>query len=321
MMGRPVVAVTRRLPGGVERELAARFDLRQRAVDVEPDATDYAGWLREADGILCTVTDAFPEERLVALPRRTRILANFGAGVNHIDLDAAARAGVVVTNTPDQLTEATADLTVALMLATLRRAGEGERMLRAGAWRGWRPADFLGREVHGRSLGVVGFGRIGQAVARRAALGFGMPVQYVSRRPATVSIPGVRPAESLEAMLAEVEIVSIHVPATTATRHLFDEARLRRMRRGAWLINTARGSIVDEAALVRVLGDGHLAGAGLDVFEAEPAVHPGLLELPGVVLLPHMGSATEETREAMGYRALANLDAYFRGDPVLDRVV
>jgi len=324
MGGRPVVALTRRLPGGVERALAERFDLRLRESDDPPGADEYARWLREADGMLCAVTDSLPAELLEATPRRTRILANFGVGVNHIDLAAARRAGIAVTNTPDQLTEATADLTLGLILMTLRQLGEGERMLRAGSWRGWRPADLLGGEVHGRALGLVGFGRIGQAVARRAALGFGMPVHYVTRsRPVTPAVPavaGVTRAESLEAMLGAVDIVSLHVPATPDTHHLFDESRLRQMRPGAWLINTARGTIVDEVALVRVLADGHLAGAGLDVFEREPAIQPELLEQPGVVLLPHMGSATAETRAAMGWRALANLEAFFAGKPVLDPV-
>ena len=236
---------------------------------------------------------------------------------------AAARAArVVVTNTPDQLTEATADLTLGLMLMTLRRLGEGERRLRGGEWTGWGPTDFLGHDLHGKSLGLVGFGRIGQAVARRAALGFGMTVRFLTRtrRPASELPSFVVQSSSMDALLAESEILSLHLPATAESRHLIDEARLRQMPRGSWLINTARGTIVDEAALVTVLRDGHLAGAGLDVFEREPEVSAGLMTLPNVVLLPHMGSATVAAREAMGLRAVANLVAFFSGQPVLDPV-
>jgi lactate dehydrogenase-like 2-hydroxyacid dehydrogenase len=253
---------------------------------------------------------------------RTRILANFGVGVNHIALEAARQAGVVVTNTPDQLTDATADLTMGLMLMTLRRLGEGERRLRAGHWTGWGPTDFLGHDLHGRRLGLIGFGRIGQAVARRASLGFGMSVQFMTRsRWAAEDIPSfATQAESLESLLADAEVVSLHLPATAESHHLLSEERLRQMRRGAWLINTARGTVVDEAARVPVLDEGHLAGAGRDVFEQEPEVSAGLLNLPGVVLLPHMGSATVAAREAMGLRAVENLLAFFAGQPLLDPV-
>ncbi|MFN2317738.1 MAG: 2-hydroxyacid dehydrogenase [Gemmatimonadales bacterium] len=324
MQQRPVVAVTRRLPDPVLKALARSFTLRPPgAADPAPSAKDLASFLRECDAVVCTVTDPIGRETLEAGPVRTRILANFGAGVNHIDLDAARRAGITVTNTPDQLTDATADLTLALMLMTLRRLGEGERMLRAGQWTGWRPTDFLGHDLHGRRLGLVGFGRIGQAVARRAALGFGMRVTAVGRDgPPSAALPEyVEAAGSLDEMLAGVEIVSLHLPAGPDTRHLFDRERLARMRQGAWLINTARGSLVDEEALAEALANGHLAGAGLDVFEQEPQVHTRLLDLPGVVLLPHMGSATVAAREAMGMRAVANLEAFFAGSPVLDPVV
>jgi lactate dehydrogenase-like 2-hydroxyacid dehydrogenase len=324
MQQRPVVGVTRRLPEMVMEELARRFTVRTPAKEDTPTTPGVlAGLLRDCDAVLCTVTDAMGRETIEAGPVRTRILANFGAGVNHVDLDAARRAGMTVTNTPDQLTDATADLTMALMLMTLRRLGEGERRLRAGQWTGWRPTDFLGHDLHGRSLGLVGFGRIGQAVARRAALGFGMRVVAVGRHgPPGAALPEyVAPASALDEMLGDVEVVSLHLPASAETRHLFNRERLGRMRPGAWLINTARGSLVDEEALADAVATGHLAGAGLDVFEAEPQVHPRLLELPGVVLLPHMGSATVAAREAMGMRAVANLEAFFGGQPLLDPVV
>lgn len=324
MEQRPLVAVTRRLPDPVMKALARRFTLHRLSVDDAPPSPGaLAGLLRDCDAVLCTVTDAIGRETIEAGPVRTRILANFGAGINHIDVEAARRAGIAVTNTPDQLTEATADLTMALMLMTLRRLGEGERMLRAGQWGGWRPTDFLGQDLHGRSLGLVGFGRIGQAVARRAALGFGMRVVAVGRHgpPSAVLPEYVATARSLDEMLGDVEVVSLHLPASAETRHLFNRERLARMRPGAWLINTARGSLVDEEALAGAVSSGHLAGAGLDVFEEEPQVDLRLLELPGVVLLPHMGSATVATREAMGMRAVANLEAFFGGQPLLDPVV
>lgn len=324
MAQRPVVAVTRLLPASVLEVLAGRYTLRMPgAADPSPSGDAIARLLSECDAVVCTVTDPIGRETLEAGPVRTRILANFGAGVNHIDLAAARRVGITVTNTPDQLTEATADLTLALMLMTVRRLGEGERLLRAGRWTGWRPTDFLGHDLHGRSLGLVGFGRIGQAVARRAALGFGMQVIAAGRDgPPSAPLPGhVTAASSLDAMLGDAEVVSLHLPASPATRHLFGRDRLARMRQGAWLINTARGSLVDEEALADAVASGHLGGAGLDVFEREPQVHPRLLDLPGVVLLPHMGSATVAAREAMGMRAAANLDAFFAGMPLLDPVV
>lgn len=324
MQQRPVVAVTRRLPDAVMEVLARRFTLRTPAVDDAPLTPGVlAGLLRDCDAVLCTVTDAIGRETIEAGPVRTRILANFGAGTNHIDVGAARGAGIAVTNTPDQLTEATADLTMALMLMTLRRLGEGERMLRAGQWAGWRPTDFLGHDLHGRALGLVGFGRIGQAVARRAALGFGMRVVAVGRHgsPSAALPEYVAAARTLDEMLGDVEVVSLHVPASPDTWHLFNRERLARMRPGAWLINTARGSLVEEEALADAVATGHLAGAGLDVFEAEPQVHPRLLDLSGVVLLPHMGSATVAARQAMGMRAVANLEAFFGGRPLLDPVV
>lgn len=324
MVARPVIWQVRRLPPAVEAALDERFDVRRRDTDAEPSPGALAEMLRSGDGLLCSVADPLPAEVLEVAGRRARIVANFGAGVNHVDLAAARRQGIAVSNTPDQLSEATADLTLALILMTLRRAGEGERLLRAGQWRGWRPVDFLGHDVHGRRLGLVGFGRIGRAVARRAALGFRMEVRYTTRTaptPAPELAPIATRAESLEELLGWAEIVSLHLPATPESVRLFDADRLRQMRPGTWLINSSRGTIVDEAALVDALRDGHLAGAGLDVFEAEPAVTPLLLELPNVVTLPHMGSATWEARTAMGMRAVANLDAFFGGRPLLDPVV
>lgn len=320
MSARPLVWVTRRLPARVEAALHERFEVRQRAEDAPLDAEALRAAFREADGVLSTVTDRIDATCLAQPSRRARVLANFGVGVNHIDLAAARAAGVVVTNTPDVLTDDTADLALLLMLALLRRAGEGERLLRAGGWDGWRPTQLLGTRLTGKTLGIVGLGRIGQAVARRATLGFGMRVLAWSRTPRVVAGVPIEQVATLDALLAGADIVSLHCPATPATRHLIDAAALARMPRHAVLINTARGDVVDEAALAAALQAGQIAGAGLDVYEHEPAVHAGLRDRQDVVLLPHLGSATTETREAMGLRALENLVQYFAGADAPDRV-
>ena len=320
-MTRPVVTVTRRLPAVVERELAAAFDARLNETDgpLSPECIGQA--LRESDALLCTVTDRV-DQAMVEGGVRARIIANYGVGYNHIDVAAMRAAGIVVTNTPDVLTDATADCAIMLMLMVARRAGEGERELRAGGWSGWRPTHLVGRAVSGRTLGIVGMGRIGRAVARRAHAGLGMRVLYHSRTPLAPREAAALGAEarSLDALLAESDFVSLHTPATRQTRHLIDRRALALMRPGAYLINTARGDIVDEAALVEALAAGTIAGAALDVYEREPEVSAGLLGRDDVVLLPHLGSATDEARTAMGRRALANLTAWFRGEPPPDRV-
>jgi lactate dehydrogenase-like 2-hydroxyacid dehydrogenase len=252
-----------------------------------------------------------------------RLIGNFGVGYNHIDMAAARQAGILVSNTPDVLTETTAELAILLLLMVTRRAGEGERELRAGRWSGWRPTHLMGRSLAGKRLGLVGFGRIAQATARKAHAAFGMQIAYHGRRRATPAIEQETGAEyfaSLDALLAVSDVVSLHCPGGAETFHLIDAARLARMQPSAVLINTARGPVVDEAALVAALTAGRIAAAGLDVYEEEPRVHPGLLGLENVVLLPHLGSATEETRTAMGMRVAANLDAFFAGQPLRDPV-
>ena len=323
MTARRVIAVTRRLPAAVEAALATRFDVRRTPDDVPLTPAVYQRFLGEADALVCTVTDRITAEVLAANPLRTRIIANFGVGTDNIDLAAARAHEIVVTNTPDVLTEDTADLAMALILMTMRRAGEGERLVRAGRWTGWRPTHHLGRRVAGSTLAVLGFGRIGQALARRAHHGFGMRVLAWGRTPpdpATLADTGVTYIADLEAALAEAEVVSLHLPSTPETRGLLDARRLAVMPTGSFLVNTARGDVVDDDALVRALITGQLAGAGLDVYRQEPTVDTRLLGLEQVVLLPHLGSATRETREAMGFRALANIEAFFRGDAVLDRI-
>jgi lactate dehydrogenase-like 2-hydroxyacid dehydrogenase len=315
--------VTRRLPTAVEAALATRFDVRRPPDDLPLTPAVYQRLLGEADGLLCTVSDRITAEVLAANPLRTRIIANFGVGTDNIDLAAARAHEIVVTNTPDVLTDDTADLAIALLLMAMRRAGEGERLLRAGRWSGWRPTHHLGRRVTGATLVVLGFGRIGQAVAQRAHHGFGMRVLAWGRTPpdaAALATAGATFEPMLEAALAEANAVSIHLPSTPETRGLLDARRLAVMPAGSFLVNTARGDIVSDDALVRALITGHLAGAGLDVYRHEPLVDARLLGMEQVVLLPHLGSATRETREAMGFLALENLDAFFRGEDAPNRV-
>ena len=324
MTARPTVVVTRRLPEPVEREIARDFDATLNPDDrpLGPDGLRRA--LGSADALLCTVTDRLGDEVLGVEPRRARLLANFGVGFNHIDVEAAKRRGLAVSNTPDVLTDATADLAMTLLLSVTRRTGEGERHLRAGEWTGWRPTHMLGTQVSGKTLGLVGMGRIARAVARRAHHGFDMKVIFHDPYPPTVEVArslGAEPRERLEQVLEEADFVSLHCPATPETRHLMNAERLALLKPGAYLINTARGDVVDEAALVAALRGGRLAGAGLDVFEREPQVTPALLAMENVVLLPHLGSATRETRIAMGMRALENLRLFFQGKPLRDKVV
>jgi lactate dehydrogenase-like 2-hydroxyacid dehydrogenase len=324
MSAKPTVVVTRRLPEPVERELARDFDARLNRDDRPLGAEGLRQALASADALLCTVTDRLTAEVLAVEPRRVRLLANFGVGFNHIDVDAAKARGLAVSNTPDVLTDATADLAMTLLLAVSRRVGEGERRLRSGAWSGWRPTHMLGTQVSGKTLGLVGMGRIARAVAQRAHHGFGMRVIFHDPFPPPGDVAaalGAEPRERLEQVLEESDFVSLHCPATPETRHLMNADRLARLKPGAYLINTARGDVVDEAALVAALRAGRLAGAGLDVYEREPQVSPELLAMENVVLLPHLGSATQETRIAMGMRALENLRLFFKGAPLRDKVV
>ncbi len=321
--GRPTVVVTRRLPTPVEEQLTRAFDVRLNPDDHAFSEQELTKALRTADGLVPTVTDQLTANVLNVEPLRTRILAQYGVGFNNIDITAAKGRGLVVTNTPDVLTDDTADNAITLLLMVARRAGEGERHVRSGAWTGWRPTHMLGTRVSGKTLGLIGLGRIGRAVAHRAHHGFGMRVIFHDPSPppaAVVAELGAEPRASPDDVLREADFVSLHSPATPETRHLIDARRLGLMKRGAFLINNARGDIVDEAALVTGLKQGTIAGAGLDVYEREPAVTPDLLGMENVVLLPHVGSATRETRVAMGLRALDNLKAFFAGASPGDRV-
>ena len=276
-----------------------------------------------ADAVCPTVSDSLSSDVFQAADLRAGIIANFGAGISHIDLEAARQRRVIVTNTPDVLTDCTADLAIMLMLMVARRAGEGERELRAGGWRGWRPTHMVGTRVSGKTLGLIGFGRIARAVALRAHSGFGMRVIYHTPHPPPLEVSeasGARSIDSLEELIAAADFISVHCPGGDATRHLFNEERIALVSRHAFLINTARGEVVDSDALIAALKAGRIAGAALDVYEGEPEVPDELKSMDNVVLLPHLGSASRETRIAMGMRVVENLDAFFAGREPPDRV-
>ncbi|MEQ8495945.1 MAG: D-glycerate dehydrogenase [Gammaproteobacteria bacterium] len=322
-MDKPRVIITRRWPHEVERELAAHFDVVLNAEDMPMSRPELVRAMGECDALCPTVSDRIDAEVLGVTPRRVRIVASYGVGFNHIDVDAARAADLVVTNTPEVLTDCTADLAMTLLLAVARRAGEGERELRSGQWSGWRPTHLLGTRVSGKTLGLVGFGRIAKAVAQRAHGGFGMRILFHDPQPQAAEVInalGATACDSVEALLEQSDFVSLHCPASAATYHLIDAERIARMPAHAFLVNTARGDVVDQLALAAALREGRLAGAGLDVYEGEPAVPAELIALDNVVLLLHFGSASRETRIAMGRRVLENLRAYFDGRAPRDRV-
>lgn len=323
-MPKPKIIVTRHWPEAAEARLQELFDARLNTSDKPFSAAQLQDALLNYDAVLPTVTDAITAEVLSAEPLRAKILGNFGVGFNHIDLEAAKARGIIVTNTPDALTDCTADIAMGLLLAVARRLGEGERMVRAGLWTGWRPEQMLGTKITGKTLGLIGFGRIGQAMAKKAHHGFDMPVIFYTPHPpsdAWCASLGARPCASMEEVLRQADFVSLHCPGSKANRHLINAERLALMKPGAFLINTARGDIVDSEALIHALQTKTIAGAGLDVFEGEPKINPGFLELENAVLLPHLGSATVETRVAMGIRVIDNLIAFFAGQMPRDRVV
>lgn len=304
-------------------KMAEVFDLTLNTSDrplTEPELKDALG---QYDAVLPTVTDRLPAAVFDRASTRTRILANYGVGFAHIDTEAARARGIAVTNTPDVLSECTADIAMTLLLMVARRAGEGERELRDGRWTGWRPTHLIGTKVSGATLGIIGFGRIGQAMAQRAHFGFGMKILVQNRSPVPAEVLArynATQVPSIEDLLPDCDFVSLHCPGGAANRHLINARRLDLMKPGAFLINTARGEVVDEQALAQSLWFGTIAGAGLDVFEREPAVPDALLNADNLVLLPHLGSATRETREGMGFRVLENLTAFFDGRTPRDRV-
>ncbi|WP_114966855.1 2-hydroxyacid dehydrogenase [Alkalilacustris brevis] len=309
------------MPPAVKAAAEAEFDLTLRGKTTPMLPAELVASLREYDMVMPTLGDRYSSEVFAAVPRpRCRLLANFGMGYNHIDVLAAQAAGVAVTNTPGAVTDATADIGVMLMLMSARRASEGERMVRAGRWAGWHPTEMLGLHLTGKTVGILGMGRIGRAVARRCQRGFDMQVVFFNRSP--VPDPGV-PAEQLPTLhevMARADVVVVTMAATPETRHLIDAAALAAMQPHAHLVNIARGDLVDEAALIAALEAGQIAGAGLDVYEHEPQVPEALRRLENVSLLPHLGTATHEVREAMGMVALDNLRAFAAGQPLPNRV-
>jgi len=313
----PAVVVTRRWPRSVEENLRATYrNVTLRDLDEPLGEEGLRQALASADVLLPCVADRLSADMLLAPDVRTRFIGNFGVGFSNIDIDAAREAGIVVTNTPGVLTDATADLAMTLLLMTARRTGEGERHVRNQAWTGWRPIHMLGGDVTGGTLGVLGMGRIGRALARRAHFGFGMPVVWYDSHPGEMEtgLPDARRASSVDEVLAEADFVSLHMPGGGANNHLIGAQQLSLMKRTAYLINTARGDVVDQVALAAGLRDGTIAGAGLDVFENEPDVPEELRKLENVVLLPHLGSATIGTRTAMGELVLQNLASYLAGE-------
>jgi lactate dehydrogenase-like 2-hydroxyacid dehydrogenase len=322
-MAKPKVIVTRKWPDPVEEQLKAHYDVTLNDHDkpLTPDQLKDA--LRSADVVCPTVTDKITAEIIGTDQRRAKMLGNFGVGFNHIDVEAAKANGMVVTNTPDVLTDATADLAITLLLMVARRAGEGERHVRGNHWTGWRPTHMMGTQVTGKTLGLIGMGRIARAVAKRAHHGFDMKVIFhdpYPPKPEDAEALGAESRDSVEDVLKEADFVSIHTPGGAATHHLINAERLALMQPHAFLINDARGDVVDEKALVEALKSGKIAGAALDVYEDEPEVTAELLTLENVVTLPHLGSATIETRIAMGERVLKNLEAFFAGKEPPDRV-
>lgn len=323
-MNKPKVIVTRRWPDEVETRLRDKFDAVLNYDDAAMSLAQLQEAMRDADALLPTVTDQINAEVLGTPDRRARIVASYGVGYNHIDLEAAKAAGLTVTNTPEVLTDCTADIAMTLLLMAARRAGEGERHVRAGAWTGWRPTHMVATSVTGKTLGLIGMGRIARALAKRASQGFNMRIVFHDPYPpddALLQRLNATVCESPEEVFRQADFVSLHCPGGNATHHLIGAAAFKAMQPGAFLINTARGDVVDEQALIEALQAGEIAGAGLDVFENEPRVSPELLKMENVVLLPHLGSASRETRVAMGMRVIENLEMFFAGDPPRDRLV
>ncbi|MGN6210220.1 2-hydroxyacid dehydrogenase [Asticcacaulis sp.] len=322
-MTRPKVLLTRPWPEAAQAYMQAHYDttVNDSGKPLTPEQLKAA--MTEYDALCPTVTDKLTAEIFATPNARVRMIGNFGAGYEHIDIEAAKKVGIVVSNTPDVLTEATADIALMLMLMASRRASEGERQLREGGWKGWGTTALMGQSLEGKTLGLVGFGRIAQATAHKARTALGMKIAYFSRRQAAVDIEAAHEARyvaSLEDLAAQSDVLSLHTPGGPETHHMVNARLLGLMKPTAILINTARGSVVNEDDLAAALKAGTIWSAGLDVYEREPVVNPALLPLNNAVLLPHLGSATIETRNAMGMRAAKNVDQFFAGEPVGDRV-
>ena len=320
---KPKVILTRKLPETIETRMRELFDTTLNDSDEALSRDELEIAVKTADVLVPTVTDKVDADLIAKAGSQLRLIASFGTGVDHIDLAAAKARGITVTNTPGVLTEDTADVTMALILAVPRRIAEGDALARSGQWQGWSPTGMLGHRINGKRLGIVGMGRIGEAVARRAR-GFGLSVHYHNRKPVHPETEAELEAtywESLEQMLARVDIVSVNCPHTPATNHLLSRERLSLMQRSAYLVNTSRGEVVDEVALADLLAQRNIAGAGLDVYSSEPEIPAGLRDLPNVVLLPHIGSATIEGRLQMGDKVIINVQTFWDGHTPPDRVI
>ena len=320
---KPRVVVTRKLPEAIETRMMELFDTRLNDGDTPMTKAALIEAVKTAEILVPTVTDRIDSSILAHANPELRLIANYGTGIDHIDVEAAYARGITVTNTPGVLTEDTADMSMALILAVSRRLVEGERVARSGEWSGWSPTSMLGHRITGKRLGILGMGRIGSAVARRAR-GFGLAIHYHNRRRVPEALENELEAtywESLDQMLARMDIISVNCPHTPATFHLLSARRLALLRPAAIIVNTSRGEVIDEAALTRMLRNKQLAGAGLDVFEHEPAINPRLRELDNVVLLPHMGSATIEGRIDMGEKVVINIKTFVDGHRPPDRVL
>ena len=323
-MSKPKVIVSRKWPEEVESRMQELFDVQLNETDTPMTAAQMQAALQRADAFCPTVSDNVSAGVLSVDNLNTRIIGSYGVGFNHIDLDAAKSRALAVTNTPEVLTDCTADLAMTLLLMSARRAGEGERHVRNKEWRGWRPTHMMGAKVTGKTLGLIGMGRIARAMAQRAFQGFGMKIIFTDPYPPPAEVVDSLQAEaraSIEDVLREADFVSLHCPGGKETWHLINAERLALMKPGAFLINSARGDVIDQTALIEALDQGVIAGAGLDVYEGEPAVPAPLLTMQNVVLLPHLGSASRETRVAMGMRVVENLQAFFNGEEPRDRVV
>ncbi|CAN1497484.1 LdhA Lactate dehydrogenase and related dehydrogenases [Sphingomonadaceae bacterium] len=320
---RPRVAVTRKLLPQIEARMNELFDCRFNAEDRPLSADEIAALMQDADVLVPTVTDRIDVALIERAPPSLRLFANFGAGVNHIDLAAAKAKGILVTNTPGVFTEDTADLTMALILNVPRRLGEGHRLMRSGEWQGWTPTGMLGHRIGGKTLGIIGFGRIGEAVAVRAHA-FGMNILYNKRHRLPASVEeelGIAFEPDLDRLVARADIVTLHCPLTAETNRIMNRQRIGLMKRDGYLINSSRGELVDDDALIEALQRGRIAGAGLDVYNHEPAIDPRFLSIPNAVLLPHLGSATYEGREASGEKVIANIRIFSDGHRPPDQVL
>jgi glyoxylate reductase len=323
MSDKPLVIVTRRLPEGIEARMRDLFDVRLNLNDTPMDATALKAAVKGAEVLVPTVTDRVGSEVIDAAGPQLKLIANFGVGFNHIDVRSAHARGIAVTNTPGVLTDATADITMTLILTVTRRALEGSDVLRSGKFAGWNPTWMMGVGLRGRALGIVGMGRIGEAVAQRSRA-FGMNIHYHNRKRVSAEVERALEATywpDLEGMIPEMDIVSVNCPYSPGTFHLMSAERIGLMKRSAYLINSARGEIVDEAALADALDRGAIAGAGLDVFEKEPKVEPKLLAQKNAVLFPHLGSSTIEARTGMGEKVIANILAFTGGQRPPDLVM